>query len=95
MFVAVPEIPASLTLQGEQHCVFDLEISVAIFSSQAWVSTQMSHSESLRASLVTHTSKQYDSQWHISSVGEDRLGTVRHPVGGVPVTLVSWPDVSP
>ena len=28
MFVAVPEIPASLTLQGEQHRVFDLTVLV-------------------------------------------------------------------
>ena len=28
MFVAVPEIPVSLTLQGEQHCVFDLTVLV-------------------------------------------------------------------
>ena len=28
MFITVPEIPASLTLQGEQHRVFDLTVPV-------------------------------------------------------------------
>ena len=32
MFVAVPEIPASLTFQGEQHCVFDLTVLVTFLN---------------------------------------------------------------
>ena len=66
-----------------------------MFSSQAWVGTRMSRSESPRASLTTRTSKQYDSQWHIPSVGADWPGTVWCFTGGVPVTLLSWPNVSP
>ena len=30
MFVTMPEIPASLSLQGEQHCVLDLVILVTL-----------------------------------------------------------------
>ena len=30
MFITMPEIPASLSLQGEQHCVLDLVILVTL-----------------------------------------------------------------
>ena len=32
MFVTVPEIPASLTLQGEQHRIFDLTVLVTFLN---------------------------------------------------------------